>query len=62
LDGATLVQERCTRCHTPARIERARHTSAEWENIVSAMIIRGAKLTAEEKVVVVDYLTVTYGE
>jgi len=62
LDGATLLQERCTKCHTLSRVESAKNTSAEWGSIVDQMIGKGAKLSSDEKALVVDYLSVTYGK
>ena len=61
-DGATLIQERCTVCHTRTRIENAKHTSAEWKTVVDKMISKGAKLTSEEETFLIDYLTATYGK
>ena len=62
LDGASLVQVRCTVCHTVTRIETSNHTSAEWKSIVDSMIKRGAQLSPEEETVVVDYLSKTFGK
>jgi len=61
-DGATLVQERCSRCHPLARIERTSRTADEWQTIVGMMIARGAKLTPEEEAAVVAYLAATFGK
>jgi len=62
LDGATLVQERCSICHPVARIESTKYPSAEWQTIVDLMISRGAKLSSEEKTVVVSYLAANFGK
>jgi transcriptional regulator of nitric oxide reductase len=62
LDGATLVQERCSVCHPVARIERTKYSAADWQTIVGMMISRGAKLTPEEKTVVVNYLSTNFGK
>jgi cytochrome c-type biogenesis protein CcmH/NrfF len=62
LDGATLVQERCSVCHPLGRVESSNHTAAEWNTIVNTMISRGAKLTPEEKTVVVNYLVTNFGK
>src|SRR4030067_3409039 len=43
LDGATLVQERCSACHPLARIESRNHPSTELKGIVDTMIRRGAQ-------------------
>jgi cytochrome c-type biogenesis protein CcmH/NrfF len=61
LDGATLVQERCSVCHPLTRVESANHTAAEWKTIVNTMISRGAQLSSEEETVVVNYLAANFG-
>jgi ABC-type transport system substrate-binding protein len=60
--GATLIQERCTRCHPLTNIERSRHTAAEWKLLVDMMISRGANLTSDEESVVVNYLASNFGK
>jgi cytochrome c5 len=60
-DGAALLQERCTVCHSADRITQARKTSTEWDTTVTRMIDKGAQLNSEEKTVLVDYLAATYG-
>lgn len=62
VDGETLLQERCTVCHGLERTTRASKTREEWGVTVDRMIDKGAELTAEERDVLVDYLTETYGE
>jgi Quinohemoprotein amine dehydrogenase A, alpha subunit, haem binding len=62
LDGATLVQERCSVCHPVARIESRRYTATDWKTIVEIMISRGAQLTPEEAAVVVNYLASNFGQ
>jgi cytochrome c-type biogenesis protein CcmH/NrfF len=62
VDGATLLQERCTVCHTLSRAESSRHTAADWKTIVDMMISRGAQLTPDEETVVVNYLASKYGQ
>jgi hypothetical protein len=62
LDGATLVQERCTVCHPLTFVEKSKHTAADWKLIVDTMIGRGAKLTSDEETLVVNYLAATYGK
>ena len=62
LDGAALVQERCSVCHPLSFVERSKHTASEWKLIVDTMISRGAKLNADEETLVVSYLASTYGK
>jgi cytochrome c5 len=58
--GATLVNERCTLCHSLDRIQTAHKTEAEWTTTVSRMVQNGARLTAAEKSAVIQYLSATY--
>jgi hypothetical protein len=60
LDGKTLVEERCTKCHGLDRIESVGKTSEEWETTVKRMVGKGANLNAEEQAAVVEYLGETY--
>ncbi len=60
LDGAALVQERCTVCHSAERIQNAAKTSDEWEDTVKRMIGKGANLNSDEKDIVINYLAETY--
>jgi len=60
LDGAALVEERCTGCHTLDRVAAEDGDAAKWEGIVDQMIARGAQLDEQEKQAVVDYLAETY--
>jgi len=62
LDGATLVQERCSKCHPLDIITNARGTAAEWTAVVQMMVARGAQLTPEEEKVAISYLSTTYGK
>lgn len=61
-DGAALMNERCTVCHTTDRIKKASKTQDEWNATVTRMIGHGAKLTDAEKTVLVAYLAKTYGK
>jgi hypothetical protein len=62
LDGATLLQERCSVCHPLARVKSSGHTATQWKTIVNTMISRGAQLTPDEKTVVVNYLAANFGK
>jgi hypothetical protein len=61
IEGATLVSQRCTVCHSISRIETAHYSAAEWQTIVDSMIQRGARLTSDEETIAVNYLAVKYG-
>lgn len=60
LDGAALLQERCTVCHNLDRVKSASKTKDQWLATVDRMISKGAKLNDAEKAVLVDYLAKTY--
>ena len=58
--GQTLMQERCSVCHSTNRITSAHKTAAEWKSTVDRMIGHGAQLNASEAQTLVDYLAQTY--
>jgi len=60
MDGAALVSERCTVCHSTDRIQNSSKTRDEWENTVKRMIGKGAVLNSDEKDAVINYLAETY--
>jgi cytochrome c5 len=60
-DGAILLDERCSVCHSANRPKQARKTADQWNTTVSRMIGKGARLTEAEKVVLLNYLGKTYG-
>jgi cytochrome c5 len=60
-EGQVLLEERCTVCHSLARVESAQKTREEWASTVDRMIDRGAQLSDGERTVVIDYLAETYG-
>lgn len=60
-EGEVLLQERCTACHTLARVESAQKTRDAWASTADRMIGYGAQLSDAERVVVIDYLAETYG-
>ncbi len=61
LDGATLLQERCTSCHNLDRVKSAAKSKDQWTATVERMISKGAKLNDAEKSVLIEYLAKTYG-
>lgn len=60
LDGKSLLEERCTKCHDLVRVERARKTEEEWKATVERMVGKGAELSQAEQELVIQYLTETY--
>ncbi len=61
VDAETVVRGKCTACHSSERIRESSKTKPEWAALVKDEIDRGAQLSDEEEVAVVDWLTQTYG-
>jgi mono/diheme cytochrome c family protein len=59
-DGQSLMQERCSVCHSTARITSAHKTTAEWTTTVERMISHGAQLNSQEQQILIDYLAINY--
>ena len=55
-DGATLLEERCTGCHTTSRILGASKDVEGWKSTITRMVDKGAELTPEEQAVLAEYL------
>lgn len=60
VDGAALLEERCSVCHKADRPKSAKKAKAEWDKTVTRMIGKGAKLSADEKTILIDHLAKTY--
>jgi cytochrome c-type biogenesis protein CcmH/NrfF len=59
-DGQTLMQERCSVCHSTDRITSAHKTAAEWTTTVERMISHGAQINSQEQQTLIDYLAANY--
>ena len=59
-NGQTLLQERCSVCHSTDRVTSAHKTADAWKTTVDRMISHGAKLSSQEEQTLVDYLAQTY--
>lgn len=55
-DGAALIEERCSVCHTTAQIYNADKDEAGWTATVDRMIGYGAQLNSAEREAVLQYL------
>jgi len=53
--------QKCSVCHDLERVRARRRDKLGWEDLVDNMRSRGAEMTAEEREVIVDYLTAHYG-
>jgi cytochrome c-type biogenesis protein CcmH/NrfF len=59
-DGQTLMEQRCTVCHSADRVTSAQKTAAQWKQTVDKMINNGAQLSPSEEQTLVNYLAQTY--
>ena len=59
-DGQSLMQERCSVCHSTSRITSAHKTAAEWTTTVQKMVSRGAQLNSQEQQTLLDYLAANF--
>jgi len=60
ISGATLLDTRCTVCHSKSRVTGARKTYDGWNQTVNRMVLKGAALSPEEILILVEYLAQTY--
>jgi len=60
LDGQTLLQERCTVCHSLDRVASKHKTADQWKATVERMVGKDAQLNAQEQQTLIDYLAQTY--
>lgn len=59
-DGQTLMQERCSVCHSTDRINSAHKTADLWTATVERMLSHGAQLNSQEQQTLIDYLAENY--
>jgi cytochrome c5 len=59
-DGQTLLQERCSVCHSTDRIFLAHKTADQWTTTVGRMVGKGAQLSSQEQQTLIDYLAANY--
>ncbi len=60
-DGASLLEARCTVCHSIDRVRKAKKTRDQWTQNIKRMVGKGAQLNAAEQSMAIDYLSKTYG-
>ena len=61
-NGANLVQAKCTLCHDLGNITSIRQSREAWEDTIKVMIRRGAPISPEDEIILLDYLTKHYGK
>jgi mono/diheme cytochrome c family protein len=58
-EPASVFQNVCGKCHPPEAVVTPR-PRAQWQETINKMIDLGAKVSPEERTVLLDYLSVTY--
>ena len=61
LDGESLVRINCLKCHDISRIEKTERTEEEWGKLIDRMKTLGAAVKPDEKDILVEYLSYSYG-
>ncbi|NTU71532.1 MAG: hypothetical protein HGB10_06910 [Coriobacteriia bacterium] len=61
LDGKTLVNQECGRCHPLERVKTAKKDRSAWTATVGRMRSNGLDVTNEQAAAIVDYLTTRDG-
>jgi cytochrome c oxidase cbb3-type subunit 3 len=59
-EPASVFQNVCGKCHPPEAVVTPR-SRTEWQDTITKMIDLGAKMSPEERVILLDYLSATYG-
>jgi len=59
-EPASVFQNVCGKCHPPEAVVTPR-PRAQWQETINKMVDLGAKVSAEERTILLDYLSATYG-
>ena len=62
LGGPALLDTRCSVCHSADIPKRSKKRPDQWEQTVNRMIDKGAELSEDEKKVLLDYLSDSFGK
>jgi hypothetical protein len=62
IDGKTLLEDRCSVCHSLDYIYNSRGTADQWAAVVSIMISNGAVLNSQEEKILDSYLAKNFGQ
>lgn len=60
IDAAALLEERCGECHSTDIPKNARKSRSDWDENVTRMIAKGAKLSPQEKKALITFLSKKY--
>jgi hypothetical protein len=58
--GQVLMDDRCSACHSTTRITTSHKTLEEWTSTLQRMVTNGAQLNAEERDILIQFLSETY--
>ena len=58
--GRDVTMKVCGDCHSAETVASVRHTRDEWHEVIDRMVAAGAKGSAQELAVVLDYLAVQF--
>ena len=58
-EPASVFQNVCGKCHPPEAVVTPR-PRAQWQETINKMVDLGAKVSAEERTILLDYLSATY--
>jgi mono/diheme cytochrome c family protein len=61
-EGKKELMKVCTDCHGPEQIIAKKRTKAEWDDVISDMVQKGATGTDEEFDKIVAYLAKNFGK
>lgn len=61
IDSEALLRQRCSSCHNLNRVTNKTWSQQQWEQNISDMIRRGARLNDEEREALVKFLAENYG-
>src|SRR5215469_8283566 len=59
-EPASVFQNVCGKCHPPAAVVTPR-SRALWDETINKMVGMGAKVSQDERAILLDYLSTTYG-
>ena len=57
LDGAALLQEKCTVCHDLERVTAEDNDAVGWAAVIDEMIAKGAQVSEDEAAAIAEYLS-----
>jgi cytochrome c5 len=62
LDGKTIFEQKCLKCHKAEKFKSQHNDQKGWELILSRMERNSCVLSDEEQVVLAEYLAKVHGE